>query len=243
MIRFFKRIRQQLAFDNNVSKYTRYAIGEIALVIIGILIAVSINTWNEERKQKNEEQSILQDLKKEMEGNLSALNNVIEGHQKSFEAAKEMRALFSDRKAFDKMTDSTFRSIHAKMDVNHTYDPRYGILNSIISSGQINQLSNKELKYLLASLKEWTVDAFEDNMKIEGQRDDLLFSTYWNGEIFNDGKIIGGLNWKSFYDHPPYRSLVNALYYYTRMYGLKEEIELKEGMEHIVELINQEIEK
>ncbi len=50
MINFFRKTRKKLADDNKFFKYWRYAIGEIALVVIGILIALSINNWNEERK-------------------------------------------------------------------------------------------------------------------------------------------------------------------------------------------------
>ena len=53
MINFFGRIRKKLANDNMPLKYTRYAIGEIVLVVIGILIALQINSWNEERVIKN----------------------------------------------------------------------------------------------------------------------------------------------------------------------------------------------
>ena len=66
MIKFFRKIRQQLAYDNNVSKYTRYAIGEIVLVVIGILIALQINNWNELRKDNVKEQVILKRLEKEL---------------------------------------------------------------------------------------------------------------------------------------------------------------------------------
>ena len=52
MLRFFKNIRQQLASENKVMAYLRYAIGEILLVVIGILIALQVNNWNELRKQK-----------------------------------------------------------------------------------------------------------------------------------------------------------------------------------------------
>ena len=52
MIHFFRRIRQGLLSQNRFSKYLLYAIGEILLVVVGILIALSINNWNEERKQK-----------------------------------------------------------------------------------------------------------------------------------------------------------------------------------------------
>ena len=50
MIPFFRKIRKTLADDNKPIKYFRYAIGEIVLVVIGILIAVQINNWNENRK-------------------------------------------------------------------------------------------------------------------------------------------------------------------------------------------------
>ncbi|MEP0133097.1 MAG: DUF6090 family protein [Eudoraea sp.] len=67
MINFFRRIRKKLADDNKPLKYARYAIGEILLVVIGILIALSINNWNEQRKDQIKEKAtlykFLQDLK------------------------------------------------------------------------------------------------------------------------------------------------------------------------------------
>ncbi len=125
---------------------------------------------------------------------------------------------------------------------NYTYDPRNGILNSIISSGQVNIISNKELKYLMASLKEWTVDAFENTMKIENQRDNLLYSTLHNNDIFKDDKIVGW-NWKASYDHSPFRTFTNILFFYTRRDGLIEEYELKKALKHIIELLENDIEK
>src|SRR5210317_1984903 len=62
MIKFFRKIRQQLAYDNNASKYFRYAIGEIVLVVIGILIALGINNWNENRKTKLAEKIVLNNI-------------------------------------------------------------------------------------------------------------------------------------------------------------------------------------
>jgi hypothetical protein len=52
MIKFFRRIRQKLLEQNRFSKYMFYATGEILLVVIGILIALQVNTWNEKRKQE-----------------------------------------------------------------------------------------------------------------------------------------------------------------------------------------------
>ena len=69
MINFFRKIRKQLADDNKPLKYMRYAIGEIVLVVVGILIALSINNWNEARKVKQFEYGILQDIETSMERN------------------------------------------------------------------------------------------------------------------------------------------------------------------------------
>ncbi|SRR6056297_106379 len=62
MIKFFRKIRQNLLNEDKTSKYFKYAIGEIVLVVIGILIALQINTWNEERKDSIEERAILENL-------------------------------------------------------------------------------------------------------------------------------------------------------------------------------------
>lgn len=59
MIRFFRNIRQKLAAENKIMAYLRYAIGEIFLVVIGILIALQVNNWNERRKDENFEHEIL----------------------------------------------------------------------------------------------------------------------------------------------------------------------------------------
>ncbi|UCD62508.1 MAG: hypothetical protein JSV59_06240 [Flavobacteriaceae bacterium] len=70
MITFFSKIRRKLADDNNILKYARYAMGEILLVVIGILIALQINNWNEERqtiiKEKSYVRAIYKDLKTDL---------------------------------------------------------------------------------------------------------------------------------------------------------------------------------
>lgn len=78
MIRFFRQIRQKLLDDNKVSKYFIYASGEIFLVVIGILIALQINNWNEDRKNRAIERSMLLEYQEELRFNFEELKSGIE---------------------------------------------------------------------------------------------------------------------------------------------------------------------
>ncbi|MDM9632669.1 DUF6090 family protein [Robiginitalea aurantiaca] len=70
MLRFFRQIRQRLLTDNKFSKYLLYAIGEIALVMIGILMALQVNNWNNERADREKEISILKEIQRNLETNV-----------------------------------------------------------------------------------------------------------------------------------------------------------------------------
>jgi len=78
MIPIFRKIRKQMADDNKPMKYMRYAIGEVVLVVIGILIALSINNWNEWRKDREKEKIILNDLAKNIVINIQTFQNDID---------------------------------------------------------------------------------------------------------------------------------------------------------------------
>ncbi len=78
MITFFRRLRQQLLSENKVTRYLFYAIGEILLVVIGILIALQINNWNEWRKDRVKEKIILNDLAQNIEINIQTFHNDID---------------------------------------------------------------------------------------------------------------------------------------------------------------------
>jgi len=62
MLTFFRKIRQQLLLENKLSRYLIYAFGEILLVMIGILLALQVNNWNELNQRKNTEQKMLEEL-------------------------------------------------------------------------------------------------------------------------------------------------------------------------------------
>ena len=82
MIPFFRKIRYKLAKDNQFFKYSRYAIGEIILVVIGILIALYINNWNEQRKSKEKMNQLLVKVQNELLYNIKEANSNIEFYRR-----------------------------------------------------------------------------------------------------------------------------------------------------------------
>jgi hypothetical protein len=87
MIPFFRKLRKKLADDNKPLKYLRYAIGEIVLVVIGILIALQINNWNEERKNYFKLTTILniilEDIKEDAINLKTAIDDLTETNKKT----------------------------------------------------------------------------------------------------------------------------------------------------------------
>ncbi|WP_430468013.1 DUF6090 family protein [Winogradskyella ouciana] len=81
MIKFFRKIRYNLMAQSKTSKYFKYAVGEIVLVVIGILIALSINNWNEDRKAAEKSEILMQQVHKELAFNIGKANNVIEQYR------------------------------------------------------------------------------------------------------------------------------------------------------------------
>ena len=106
MIKFFRKIRQKLLSENKFSKYLIYAIGEIFLVVIGILIALQINNHNEARKLKQKEIILLSEMKSNLQADLLDLNYNIDNNKTRLESNVAVRStienntLFSDSLRF-----------------------------------------------------------------------------------------------------------------------------------------------
>jgi sensor domain CHASE-containing protein len=74
LFRFFRSLRQKLLAENRVGRYLAYALGEILLVVIGILIALQVNTWNEDRVQRSREVKYLKNIRLDLEKDLASLD-------------------------------------------------------------------------------------------------------------------------------------------------------------------------
>ena len=77
MIKFFRQIRFKLMETGKTSRYFKYAIGEIILVVIGILIALQINNWNENRKEQAKERTYLNNLHRDLKNQIHRCTNIL----------------------------------------------------------------------------------------------------------------------------------------------------------------------
>jgi len=78
MIKFFRKIRYNLMSENKTGKYFKYAIGEILLVMVGILLALQVNNWNEWKKDRKKEQKILFQIENNIEESIAIWERVVE---------------------------------------------------------------------------------------------------------------------------------------------------------------------
>lgn len=143
MIKFFRRIRQNLLSEGKTRKYLKYAIGEIILVVIGILVALQINNWNENRKNNSIEQATLLNLKSDLESALAQLDQKLEQNK----AFRHFDSILLDVIYYKK--DISADSLEA-LTLSHTFspgfDPELGTLNEILSSGKMQIIQNRMLR-------------------------------------------------------------------------------------------------
>lgn len=117
MISFLRRIRQRLLSENKFSKYLLYAIGEIVLVVIGILIALQINNWNHSRVEKQIESRLLSELYDNLEFNENALNSDIAQEFKSIGSVKQVLKILDNRLAYHDSMDYHFGRAQYSPDI------------------------------------------------------------------------------------------------------------------------------
>ena len=87
MSTFERKIRQNLLSEGKTGKYLRYAIGEILLVMIGILLALQVNNWNNSRNEAHREQTILRNLHSDFNDNITELNRIYDGTEESYRSS------------------------------------------------------------------------------------------------------------------------------------------------------------
>jgi hypothetical protein len=187
MIKFFRHIRQNLIMGNKTGKpalpagrYFKYAIGEIILVVIGILIALQINNWNELRKIKVSEQDILTNLKSELIINKDRLIRAQQLHLSEYEAGVQLLHLFNADVSI--VATATLDSMVAHFEMIQTFESSDGYIKSVLSSGKVDYIQNSALKAFVGSFDGQVINATEENFPVKR----LFEERFWP---LIDGKI------------------------------------------------------
>lgn len=162
MIKFFRHFRQQLLTENKLSKYILYAIGEIVLVVIGILIAIQLNQWRNETSNNHQRQKVLRALQFEFQSNLAQLDTVLTYNSKVLNAYPKAMELI--RTVDETVDESTFQEPLIDLGYCWSFDPINGALRSGISSGEIHLIQNDRLLELLFSWEDVVKDSEEESL-------------------------------------------------------------------------------
>ncbi|NBC28049.1 MAG: hypothetical protein GVY08_14395 [Bacteroidetes bacterium] len=186
MLKFFRTIRKKLIEEDNVRKYLHYAIGEILLVVIGILIALQVNNWNENRNAREAELFLLSSLKEDFELRYNELLEFEEARTKTINAIHELNLIINnpdELSANEKMDSLLAHSLNAL-----SFNDQFKTLDMLFSTGMINQLENEKLK---RSLIKWP-QLVEEMM--EEQRARALLRNSINQELMFEYVAIRDVN-------------------------------------------------
>ena len=158
MIRFIRRIRHQLLDSGRITRYLAYAGGEIILVVIGILIALQINNWNESRKDRKSEVQILSAILENLSEDKANLNISIN----SFETNKRYIARFYET---PRLPYDSVAYLFTQAYLINDFRPIQSAYELSISSGKMDLIRDKKLTQMIQRL--YTLDYEADAINLE----------------------------------------------------------------------------
>jgi len=183
MIKFFRNIRQKLLKEGKTANYLKYAIGEIVLVVIGILIALQINNWNEGRKEVLKEKQLLNNLQGEFKDNLQDLDSI---------AIQVDEVILALEKVFDQFSPTHYNETRDSLNIwlshalqSPNWKPSEFLLNSLNNSGSIAELKNENLKLLLYKWSREQKEMFEVQQRTEKTGEEIIGYLKVNGSLRN----------------------------------------------------------
>ena len=226
--------------ENKLTSYLLYAMGEIVLVVIGIIIAVQINTWNDARLNHRKERVILKDLYQEFQINKSKLDETIRHHQSLAEATSKIMSLMGESEAV--LSQHNLDSlIYLSLDYTD-FNASQSVIMELISSGKLNLISSDELRALIF---EWVSEMDEkkegyETMDQISQMQTLPYltqnATMKDIDFYGLGKTNGRSKFAS-KNHLLFQDLVFENQMDNQFWGIKNYIDKLHRLETIIDNI------
>lgn len=174
--------------ENKSSKYFKYAIGEIVLVVIGILIALQINSWNQNRQDRIQEQQILAQLLTEYQNNLNQLNQKIDIRNSMIQSC--ITILKYRQKSINLVNVDSFNLHMSRVITRPTYDPELGVTNELTNSGKLYLLKNAMLRNKISAFPSLLAEVREEEMvifnNVEERLTPFIYEHYQMGSIITE---------------------------------------------------------
>jgi hypothetical protein len=144
MTKLFRRLRESMLKEGKIRTYLGYAVGEIILVVIGILLALQINNWNEERKDRQQEMVYYGKMLEDINQDLSSLNELIEDNEARILGSNDMMVLLQQSLPDRKAVVSAMRSSTAR--TTYTFKVNKAAFDDLKSSGRLSIIQDLALK-------------------------------------------------------------------------------------------------
>ena len=144
MLKFFRRLRQDVLSEGKTARYFKYALGEIFLVVIGILIALQINNWNVNRLNGIEEKEILQNIKQDLSLELENFKRHLQSQLVFTQSCKEIIEAFNVENRFV-ISDALLGSLN-DLFVRNSFIPNLTTFRTLENTGKLELISNDSLK-------------------------------------------------------------------------------------------------
>ena len=200
MIKIFRNIRRNLLTEGKTMKYFKYAFGEIILVVIGILIALQINNWNESKKNQSEVKNYLESFYEENHSNKISLQLAIEYNEEKIKGVDSLKQFL----IFKNYTNKRIYPLSASLMGMSNYDPSTTTMENITASGDFNLVKDNELKKLIIN----TYKAYKTTFKLEKLLNDYLDKYvspfFFENVSFNDFSSLE----KDFIQDPKFENIV-----------------------------------
>ena len=198
--------------ENKTSKYLKYAIGEIVLVVIGILIALQINIWNENRKARLNEKAVLSSLKEELNSTLQELKRDLKVQNDYKQSTENVYSYIQNK---PKLVDSMYKDFYRIAGLESTF-PKTSVYKSLIS-GNIEIIKSDTLRKLITDIYETLYPRIISKVNIRLDAAGLLFPYYQKhfksklvlDSITNRRNIIGiPNNYEVLINDPEFETLI-----------------------------------
>ena len=221
MIKFFRHIRKSLLMENKTSKYFKYAIGEIILVVIGILIALQVNNWNQERVQKIELNDLLNSVANNIESDINSLKLIKSARENIHEQSDSIGKYYKqdneglpiyEIKALNKEQANYFAIAYKDLVNTVIYQPNLSAFDALKNSAYFGKLQEADIGMVLSayytSTKHLQTTEVEHNLNLKNlyQEWEKKFRSN-NGVLFLNPYQYGTNNFKNLF--PEYEKIAN----------------------------------